>query len=166
MGAMREPHIPDGSSTGHAFGPATERKMASSESTEVSLVKPTREAAPWKKSPINLDSGFRALMLLSGLVVLGIVGLIVAELMQGSALAWQKFGIHFFFGSAWDPVGEQRHQRDGLLRLDVADPASVRAWWREPDPDGVPAVAVEHGIVPKRSDRRRQLQPGWEADWR
>src|SRR5437588_9546622 len=104
MGAMREPHIPDGSSTGHAFGPATERKMASSESTEVSLVKPTREAAPWKKSPINLDSGFRALMLLSGLVVLGIVGLIVAELMQGSALAWQKFGIHFFFGSAWDPV--------------------------------------------------------------
>src|SRR5256886_5865580 len=44
------------------------------------------------------------LMVLSGLVVLGIVGLIVAELMQGSALAWQKFGIHFFFGSEWDPV--------------------------------------------------------------
>jgi len=104
MGAMREPHIPDGSSTGHAFGSATERNMASSESTEVSLVKPTREAASWKKSPINRDSGFKGLMVLSGLVVLGIVGLIVAELMQGSALAWQKFGIHFFFGSEWDPV--------------------------------------------------------------
>src|SRR5437868_10100950 len=104
MGAMREPHIPDGSSTGHAFGSATERNMASSESTEVSLVKPTREAASWKKSPINRDSGFKGLMVLAALVVLGIVGLIVAELIQGSALAWQKFGIHFFFGSDWDPV--------------------------------------------------------------
>ena len=43
-------------------------------------------------------------MLLAALLVLGVVAVIVVELIQRSALAWQKFGIHFFFGSAWDPV--------------------------------------------------------------
>jgi phosphate transport system permease protein len=44
------------------------------------------------------------LVTVAALAVLAIVGLIVVELMQQSALAWQKFGIHFFFGSDWDPV--------------------------------------------------------------
>ncbi len=104
MGAARGPHIPDGSSGGQAFGPATENDMAPSDTTKVSLVTPTREAPIWKKSLINLDSGFKGLMLLSALVVLGIVGLIIAELIQYSIPAWQKFGFHFFFGSEWDPV--------------------------------------------------------------
>src|SRR5436305_15043270 len=78
--------------------------MPSSESSKVSLVNPTREVPAWKKSIISLDSGFKGLMIVAALVVLGIVGLIVGELIQGSALAWQKFGIHFFFGSDWDPV--------------------------------------------------------------
>ena len=38
------------------------------------------------------------------MTVLGIVGLIVTELLQRSSLAWSKFGLHFFFGSEWDPV--------------------------------------------------------------
>ena len=43
-------------------------------------------------------------MLLAALTVLGVVGLIVAELLERSVLAWQKFGVHFFVGSEWDPV--------------------------------------------------------------
>ena len=104
MGAARGPHIPDWTSGGQAPDPAVAKNMASSESSKVSLVSPTREAPAWKKSAINLDSGFKSLVMLAALVVLGIVGLIVAELMQRSALAWQKFGFHFFVGSDWDPV--------------------------------------------------------------
>ena len=104
MGAARGPHIPDWTSGRQAHDPAVAKNMASSESSKVSLVSPTREAPAWKKSAINLDSGFKSLVMLAALVVLGIVGLIVAELMQRSALAWQKFGFHFFVGSDWDPV--------------------------------------------------------------
>jgi phosphate transport system permease protein len=104
MGAARGPRIPDRSSGGQGLGPAVAKNMASSESSKVSLVNPTREAPAWKKSAINLDSGFKSLVMLAAFVVLGIVGLIVAELMQHSAMAWQKFGFHFFVGSEWDPV--------------------------------------------------------------
>jgi phosphate transport system permease protein len=104
MGAVREPHIPDGASAGQAFEPAIAKNMASPESPKVSLVNQTREVPAWKKSPFNLDTGFKGLVLIAAFIVLGIVGLIVAELIQQSALAWQKFGIRFFFGSDWDPV--------------------------------------------------------------
>ena len=104
MGAAREPQISQRSTTGEAPEPGNPRNMPSSESSKVSIVNPTREIRAWKKSIFNLDSGFKGLMVLSALVVLGIVGLIIAELMQRSAMAWQKFGIHFFFGSEWDPV--------------------------------------------------------------
>lgn len=103
MGAAPDSHTPEESS-GRAFGPATAKNMPLSESPRVSLVSPTREVPSWKKSIINLDSGFKGVMLLSALAVLGIVGLIVAELMQRSALAWEKFGFHFFVGGDWNPV--------------------------------------------------------------
>jgi phosphate transport system permease protein len=79
-------------------------KNMASESTKFSVANSTREAPAWKKSLFDLDSGFKGVVLLAALVVLGIVGLILAELMQRSALAWSKFGLAFFFGSAWDPV--------------------------------------------------------------
>jgi phosphate transport system permease protein len=104
MGAARERQISRTAPAGHGVGPRIPKNMPPSESSKVSLVTPTRELPAWKKSIFNLDFGFRALMTLAALVVLGIVGLIVAELVQGSAPAWQKFGIHFFFGSDWDPV--------------------------------------------------------------
>jgi phosphate transport system permease protein len=78
--------------------------MSSTESSKVTLVNPTREVREWKKSIFNLDAGFKGLMLLSAFVVLGIVGLIIAELVQRSSMAWEKFGLHFFSGSEWDPV--------------------------------------------------------------
>jgi phosphate transport system permease protein len=103
MGALRGPQIPDGSSAERAFGSAR-HNMASTEPSKVSLVNPTQEVPTWKRSLFNLDAGFRGLMLLAALTILAVVGLIVALLVQRSGLAWQKFGIHFFFGSEWDPV--------------------------------------------------------------
>jgi phosphate transport system permease protein len=50
------------------------------------------------------DRFFSALMLLCGLSIFAIVLLILVELISGSKLAIQKFGMSFFFGSAWDPV--------------------------------------------------------------
>jgi phosphate transport system permease protein len=50
------------------------------------------------------DTAFRALMLVCGLSIFAIVLLILVELISGSKLTIQKFGLPFFFGSAWDPV--------------------------------------------------------------
>lgn len=43
-------------------------------------------------------------MLLSALSIFAIVVLIAAELIAGSRLTLAKFGLHFFFGTAWNPV--------------------------------------------------------------
>lgn len=50
------------------------------------------------------DGTFRWVMVLSALSIFAIVGLIAGELVAGSRLTLAKFGLHFFFGSAWDPV--------------------------------------------------------------
>ena len=78
--------------------------MGTSEAPKISLVTTSQNLPAPYRSIFNMDSAFRGLMLLAALAVLGTVGLIVAQLLQRSALAWSKFGIHFFFGSEWDPV--------------------------------------------------------------
>jgi phosphate transport system permease protein len=50
------------------------------------------------------DKSFRWLMLLCALTIFGIVALIATELVLRSQLTLSKFGIHFFFKQAWDPV--------------------------------------------------------------
>ncbi len=50
------------------------------------------------------DRTFSLLMLVCALSIFAIVLLILVELISGSKLSIQKFGIPFFFGSAWDPV--------------------------------------------------------------
>ncbi len=50
------------------------------------------------------DQSFRWLMLLCALSIFGIVALIAGELIWRSQLTISKFGIHFFYGRAWDPV--------------------------------------------------------------
>ncbi|MGB7190550.1 MAG: phosphate ABC transporter permease subunit PstC [Acidobacteriaceae bacterium] len=50
------------------------------------------------------DSAFRWLMVLSALSIFAIVALIATELVTRSRLTLAKFGLHFFFGTAWDPV--------------------------------------------------------------
>jgi phosphate transport system permease protein len=50
------------------------------------------------------DRGFRWLMLLSALSIFGIVALIASELISRSQLTISKFGMKFFFDTAWDPV--------------------------------------------------------------
>jgi len=78
--------------------------MGTPDSPRITLVTTAQKAPAWYRSFWNLDAAFRALMTLAALAVLAIVGLIVAELMQRSSLAWHAFGLHFFFGSDWDPV--------------------------------------------------------------
>ena len=50
------------------------------------------------------DGAFKALMLVCALSIFGIVGLIAFELVSRSWLSLSKFGMGFFFRSAWDPV--------------------------------------------------------------
>jgi phosphate transport system permease protein len=50
------------------------------------------------------DRAFSFLMLLCALSIFAIVLLILVELISGSKLTISKFGMSFFFGSAWDPV--------------------------------------------------------------
>ena len=50
------------------------------------------------------DQGFRILMLVSALSIFAIVALIATELVLRSRLTLAKFGMGFFFKSAWDPV--------------------------------------------------------------
>ena len=76
---------------------------------------PSAEADAAAQSPIRAyllgrgnsaisDAAFRWLMLLSGLSIFAIIGIIAGELIAGSRITLAKFGIHFFFGTAWDPV--------------------------------------------------------------
>jgi len=50
------------------------------------------------------DKGFGWLMLLCACSIFGIVALICTELVLRSQITISKFGIKFFFDSAWDPV--------------------------------------------------------------
>ncbi len=50
------------------------------------------------------DRAFGGLMLLCALSIFAIVVLILFELITRSRLSIEKFGLGFFFGSAWDPV--------------------------------------------------------------
>jgi len=104
MGAAPDRRIPDERSHGQAFARTSTNQMGSSESPKISLVNTAHKASAWNRSLFNLDSGFKGLVLLAALTVLAVVGLILAELLQRSALAWQKFGFHFFVASSWDPV--------------------------------------------------------------
>jgi phosphate transport system permease protein len=51
------------------------------------------------------DKGFRWLMLFCAFSIFGIVVLIAGSLVYGSKLTLAKFGLKFFFGRAWDPIG-------------------------------------------------------------
>ncbi len=50
------------------------------------------------------DGTFKALVVLCALSIFGIVFLIAYELVSRSQLTLSKFGLSFFFRSAWDPV--------------------------------------------------------------
>ena len=106
MGASPERHgsIHERRKPGEIIRWKGEDRVPATESRDLSLLGTAQKAPSWRRSVFNLDAGFHGLVLVTALTVLGIVGLIVAELLQRSSLAWQRFGIHFFFGSEWDPV--------------------------------------------------------------
>src|SRR5947209_121866 len=103
MGAVPERRISEPGAKRGFEDPHT-KNMGASETPGISLVTTGQKTAVWHKSLFTLDRGFRGLMLLAALCVLGIVGLIIAELLQKSAMAWHAFGFKFFVGSQWDPV--------------------------------------------------------------
>jgi phosphate transport system permease protein len=106
MGAAPDRHVsaPEGGKSGQAFDSDSSKSMGSPESPKISLVTTAQKAPAWTRSVLNLDAGFKGLMLVAALAVLAVVGLTLSELLQRSTLAWQKFGFHFFVTSAWDPV--------------------------------------------------------------
>src|SRR6266496_5345619 len=106
MGAAPDRHVsvPEREKSGQAFGPDSSKPMGSPESPKISLVTSAQKTPAWGRSLFNPDSIFKGLMLVAALAVLAVVGLTLSELLQRSALAWQKFGFHFFATSAWDPV--------------------------------------------------------------
>jgi phosphate transport system permease protein len=55
-------------------------------------------------SSVMTDRGFRGLMLVCALSIFAIVALIATELVTRSELSLKKFGLGFFYHSAWDPV--------------------------------------------------------------
>jgi phosphate transport system permease protein len=57
-------------------------------------------------SSVLADRGFRWLMVLCALSIFAIVALIATELIVASRSTIAKFGLHFFFGTAWDPVND------------------------------------------------------------
>ncbi len=106
MGAVRDRRtsVPEQQTDGEGFGPDSSKPMGSSDTAKISLVNTAQKAPAWNRSWFNLDVAFKGLMLVAALAVLAVVGLTLSELLQRSALAWQKFGFHFFTGSGWDPV--------------------------------------------------------------
>ncbi len=77
------------------------------EATRVTSVTDNRTAPLLKASGGEIpDRIFKSAMTACGLAILGVLGLIVYELVQGSALSWHAFGLKFFGGSDWDPVNE------------------------------------------------------------
>jgi phosphate transport system permease protein len=63
-----------------------------------------RQFLQGRGSSAGADRGFRVLMLLCALSIFAIVALIATELVLRSQLSLHKFGLSFFFKSAWDPV--------------------------------------------------------------
>jgi phosphate transport system permease protein len=81
----------------------TQRSESSSAGAEPSL-SPVRAYLLGCGNSVFADRAFAALMLVCALSIFAIVLLILIELISGSKLTIQKFGMSFFFGSAWDPV--------------------------------------------------------------
>jgi phosphate transport system permease protein len=72
-----------------------------SSSTEASAI---RKFLLARGSSASADKGFGWLMLICAFSIFGIVALIAWELILRSQITISKFGMKFFFDSAWDPV--------------------------------------------------------------
>ena len=107
MGSRPERRVSasDSQANEESFSAKAGQPMATSESPNISLVTSVaNKPRAWFRSMLSADNAFRWLMTLAALAVLAAVGLIIAELVERSSLAWHQFGIRFFFGSDWDPV--------------------------------------------------------------
>jgi phosphate transport system permease protein len=76
-------------------------QTAEARKTEVSAI---RKFLLARGNSAITDRCFHVLMVLCGLSIFGIVILIMVELMRTSSLAWNKFGISFFYKAYMDPA--------------------------------------------------------------
>jgi len=81
--------------------PATEKPLGQRPGNEPS---PIRQFLLSRGSSGFADNTFRWLMVLCALSIFAIVALIATELTLRSQITIAKFGMKFFFSSAWDPV--------------------------------------------------------------
>ena len=93
--ALKSPHMP---------GPQpveknTLRRVPATQTASPSLLLTSRHEIG--------DPIFKLAVLACALTILGLLGLIVYELIFRSAPSWHAFGLRFFAGSEWDPVGER-----------------------------------------------------------
>ena len=122
-------------------GPPDRKPSAGTPTAEVSAVRSFLLA---RGNSALADRLFSWLMLLCGFSIFVIVTLIAIELIKGSQLTWHKFGLSFFFHSAfvdpdshmsvfWDPVNEQFSARpfiygtliSSFLALLIAVPLAI-----------------------------------------
>jgi len=95
---IQDPSVPGPSETP---SPVTDRNSGPRSGEQPSTI---RKFLLSRGSSAFADKGFRWLMVLCAVSIFGIVALIATELTLRSQLTISKFGIWFFFGSAWDPV--------------------------------------------------------------
>ncbi len=84
-----------------AFVPGTETPGTTPPTGEHSEI---RKYLLSRGSSVLADGGFRWLMILCAFSIFAIVALILFELIERSQLTIAQFGLHFFFGSAWNPI--------------------------------------------------------------
>ena len=85
MGAVPESRVsaPASQASEKTFSSEARQPMGTSESPNISLVtSPANKVPAWYRSAFSADNGFRWLMTLAALAVLGVVGLIIAELLE------------------------------------------------------------------------------------
>jgi phosphate transport system permease protein len=71
------------------------------------------------------DGTFKALVFLCALSIFGIVILIAWELISRSQLSLAKFGLGFFFRSAWDPVNNNFGAMSSFVALLISVPFAI-----------------------------------------
>ena len=109
------------------------------------------------------DRAFSTLMLVCALSIFAIVVLILIELISGSKLTIQKFGMPFFFGSAWDPVNGNFGALpfiygtvvSSILSLIIAVPLAVGVAIFLTEMSGLPArlPGLLYGVASRNSQR-------------
>ena len=104
---LKQVHVPvsaDPASQSEGSSKAASQFAARGASSEPSEIRRYLEA---RGNSALSDRVFRWLVVVCALSIFAIVGLILVELITRSTLSLHRFGLGFFFSSAWDPVNDK-----------------------------------------------------------